>query len=134
MLLNMARFSAASDEAGEKKKVDYQKLAKEFITDHEYRFRYYHGRYLEYLGTHFVEREPEFLTMELRRWLAKRAVPHNDALVGNILESVKAIVAVDPNQEVPSLGEGAVPDPKNIIAFGTVCSTWIRSSVAIPVC
>ena len=118
MLLNMARFTPASDEAVDKKKVDYQKLAKDFITDQEYRFRYYHGRYLEYQGTHFVEREPEFLTIQLRRWLLKNKVPHNNTLVGNVAESVKAIVAVDPNQEIPCfVGKGEWPDPKNIIAF-----------------
>lgn len=118
MLLKMETYRPVSDEAGDKKKVNYQKLADKFLSDGGYIFRYYHGRYLEYRETHFVEREPEFLVITIRRWLSRSRVPHNNTLVGNVVESVKAITALDPNQNIPFfIGKEEWPHPKNIIAF-----------------
>lgn len=108
---------------GKKKEVNafhYQNLAVQFCKESGENFVFHAGRRYLYHDNHYRELDAEAFNYRLRAFFLRNKIAPNNTVVGNVAPIINTLCMVS-DLRYPALpfymGEGAFPDPKNIIAF-----------------
>lgn len=108
-------------EPGDKDKPDgfyYQRLAEQFLRESGKKVVYHQGNHYVYRGDRYEPLKDTEFTYEVREFLLRARVPHNNTVVGNVVPFVNAYCRETAGKQLPFCkGSGDFADPLNVIAY-----------------